>query len=122
MLNIDGAGKLRGRFYLTGGVFPAPVTSPSAVTDGAWHHVVLTAASTTQSLYLDGVKLGSIDGAVADRSRTYAYLGRVFAFDEFGPLGIRPTAGSCWAEQGRPGRHPATYHRTYGVRYLHGCY
>lgn len=22
---------------------------------------------------------------------------RVFAFDEFGPLGIQPTAGSCWA-------------------------
>jgi hypothetical protein len=47
---------------------------------------------------------------------------RVFAFDEFGPLGIRPTAGSCWAEQGRPKRHPATYHRTHGVRYFHGCY
>ncbi|MEU9623482.1 IS630 family transposase [Streptomyces sp. NPDC048155] len=47
---------------------------------------------------------------------------RVFAFDEFGPLGIRPTAGSCWAEQGRPERHPATYHRTHGVRYFHGCY
>lgn len=41
---------------------------------------------------------------------------RVFAFDEFGPLGIRPTAGSCWAEQGRPERHPATYRRTHGVR------
>jgi transposase len=47
---------------------------------------------------------------------------RMFAFDEFGPLGIRPTAGSCWAEQGRPERHPATYHRTHGVRYFHGCY
>ena len=34
---------------------------------------------------------------------------RVFAFDEFGPLGIRPTAGSGWAEQRRPGRLPATY-------------
>jgi transposase len=43
---------------------------------------------------------------------------RVFAFDEFGPLGIRPTVGSCWAEQGRPERHPATYHRTHGVRVL----
>jgi uncharacterized protein (DUF2252 family) len=46
---------------------------------------------------------------------------RVFAFDESGPLGIRPTAGSGWAEQGRPERHPATYHRTHGVRYFHGC-
>ncbi len=47
---------------------------------------------------------------------------RVFAFDEFGPLGIRHTAGSCWAPAGHPDRHPATYHRTYGVRYFHGCY
>ncbi|MFD3549384.1 IS630 family transposase [Streptomyces sp. NPDC058655] len=47
---------------------------------------------------------------------------RVFAFDEFGPLGIRPTGGSCWAEQGRPDRVPATYHRTHGVTYFHGCY
>ncbi|MFI1169620.1 IS630 family transposase [Streptomyces sp. NPDC020801] len=47
---------------------------------------------------------------------------RVFAFDQFGPLGIRPTAGSGWAGQGRPDRLPATYHRTHGVRYFHGCY
>ncbi|MHA6758245.1 IS630 family transposase [Streptacidiphilus sp. PAMC 29251] len=48
--------------------------------------------------------------------------GRVFAFDEFGPLGIRPTAGSGWAPSGRPNRLPATYHRTHGVTYFHGCY
>ncbi|MBX4175995.1 IS630 family transposase [Streptomyces geysiriensis] len=47
---------------------------------------------------------------------------RVFAFDEFGPLGIRPTAGSGWAERKHPDRVPATYHRTHGVRYFHGCY
>ncbi|GHD04154.1 hypothetical protein GCM10010313_20090 [Streptomyces violarus] len=43
---------------------------------------------------------------------------RVFAFDVFGPLGIRPTAGSGWAEQRRPDRLPATYHRTHGVRHF----
>lgn len=47
---------------------------------------------------------------------------RVFAFDEFGPLGIRPTAGSGWARAGHPERHPATHHRTHGVRYFHGCF
>ncbi len=47
---------------------------------------------------------------------------RVFAFDEFGPLGFRPTAGSGWATQKHPGWLPATYHRTHGVRYFHGCY
>ena len=50
------------------------------------------------------------------------YPDRVFAFDEFGPLGIRPTAGSCWAKQGKPDRLPATYRRTHGVTYFHGCY
>jgi transposase len=47
---------------------------------------------------------------------------RVFAFDEFGPLGIRPTGGNCWASKGRPDRVAATYHRTHGVTYFHGCY
>ncbi|GGU45625.1 hypothetical protein GCM10010244_84330 [Streptomyces coeruleorubidus] len=47
---------------------------------------------------------------------------RVFAFDEFGPLGIRPTEGSGWAERKHPDRLPATYHRTHGVRYFHACY
>nr|WP_246342298.1 hypothetical protein [Actinomadura verrucosospora] len=47
---------------------------------------------------------------------------RTFAFDEFGPLGIRPTAGSCWAAEGKPDQLPATFHRTHGVTYFHGCY
>lgn len=47
---------------------------------------------------------------------------RTFAFDEFGPLGISPTAGSCWAEQGRPDRLPATFRRTPGITDFHGCY
>ncbi|MFJ6251868.1 MULTISPECIES: IS630 family transposase [unclassified Streptomyces] len=47
---------------------------------------------------------------------------RTFAFDEFGPLGIRPTAGSCWAEQRKPDRLPATYRRAHGITYFHGCY
>ena len=50
------------------------------------------------------------------------FPGRVFAFDEFGPLGIRPTAGSGWAPRGRPDRLPATYRRPHGVTYFHGCY
>jgi transposase len=45
---------------------------------------------------------------------------RVFAFDESGPLGTRPTGSSGWSAQGYPQRDPATYHRTHGVRYFHG--
>lgn len=47
---------------------------------------------------------------------------RCFAFDQFGPLSIRPQPGSSWAEQSKPERRPATYTRIHGVRYFHGCY
>jgi transposase len=46
---------------------------------------------------------------------------RVFAFDQFG-LSIRPCHGTCWAASKHPDRLRATYHRTHGVRYFHGCY
>jgi transposase len=50
------------------------------------------------------------------------FLMRCFAFDQFGPLSIRPCHGSAWAPESRPVRLPATYHRTHGIRYFHGCY
>ncbi|WP_343244633.1 LamG-like jellyroll fold domain-containing protein [Streptomyces sp. SID11385] len=76
VLNIDSKGKLRGEFRRTGMAGASgPVTSPAAVTNGAWHHAVLTADAAGQSLYLDGKKLGTIDGGVSDQARDYAYLG-----------------------------------------------
>jgi hypothetical protein len=53
---------------------------------------------------------------------TSAYPDRCFAFDQFGPLSIRPCHGTCWAPRKRPARLRATYHRTHGIRYFHGCY
>ena len=47
---------------------------------------------------------------------------RCFAFDEFGPLAIRPVGGSAWARSGHPQRQPANYHKLHGVRQFHGCY
>jgi hypothetical protein len=47
---------------------------------------------------------------------------RVFAFDEFGPLTIRPHGGATWAPAGHPDRLPANYHKLHGVRQFHGCY
>ena len=43
---------------------------------------------------------------------------RVFAFDEFGPLSIRPTAGSGWARKNLPERIAATYRRTHSHHLL----
>jgi transposase len=53
---------------------------------------------------------------------TTRHFDRCFAFDQFGPLSIRPCHGTCWAARRHPDRLPATYHRTHGIRYLHGCY
>ncbi len=47
---------------------------------------------------------------------------RTFAFDEFGPLAVRPHGGVGWAPKGRPRRLPANYHKLHGVRQSHGCY
>lgn len=53
---------------------------------------------------------------------TNEFMDRCFAFDQFGPLGVRPTHGQSWAPRKHPDRIPATYHRTHGIRYFHGCY
>jgi transposase len=53
---------------------------------------------------------------------TSHYPDRCFAFDQFGPLSIRPCHGVCWAPRNRPARLRATYHRAHGIRYFHGCY
>ena len=47
---------------------------------------------------------------------------RCFAFDEFGPLTIRPVGGRCWSHESKPQRVPANYHKLHGVRQFHGCY
>jgi hypothetical protein len=48
---------------------------------------------------------------------TATFRDRCFAFDQFGPLSIRPCHGTCWAPCRRPARLPGTYHRTHGIRY-----
>ncbi|WP_167530712.1 LamG-like jellyroll fold domain-containing protein [Microbispora hainanensis] len=39
-----------------------PITSSTAVNNGAWHHVVLTVGGTSETLYLDGQVVGSQPG------------------------------------------------------------
>lgn len=56
-------GKLNAEFWNSTGI--APITTSGAVTDGKWHHVVLSAAGNTQSLYLDSAKVGSLSGTVS---------------------------------------------------------
>jgi transposase len=47
---------------------------------------------------------------------------RTFAFDEFGPLTIRPVGGSAWSPRGRPDRLRANYHKPHGSRQFFACY
>ncbi|MFB9622250.1 RHS repeat-associated core domain-containing protein [Nonomuraea helvata] len=54
-------GKLRGQFY-TGA--HTPITSAATVNDGQWHHVVLSGAFNTQTLFLDGQIAGTLAGEI----------------------------------------------------------
>jgi transposase len=48
--------------------------------------------------------------------------GAVIAFDQMGPISLRPMAGTGWAPRKRPARQRATYNRRHGVRYVMGAY
>ncbi|WP_234439433.1 LamG-like jellyroll fold domain-containing protein [Streptomyces wedmorensis] len=73
-LLIDVNGKLRGNFWRTTGS-GAAVISSTAVTDNEWHHAVIAGGTSGQTLYLDGVKVGSASGAVKPETLAHAYLG-----------------------------------------------
>jgi transposase len=47
---------------------------------------------------------------------------RTFAFDEFGPLAIKPEGGHAWAARSRPVRLRANYHKPHGTRQFFGWY
>ncbi|MFJ6484265.1 LamG-like jellyroll fold domain-containing protein [Streptomyces sp. NPDC091682] len=72
-LLVDGEGKLRG--HLWDATDPWPVMGGNKVTDNKWHHVVISGGSAGQSLYLDGVKVGSRSGVVKPQTLVHAYLG-----------------------------------------------
>jgi len=54
-------GKLRGEFWM-GAV--ASITTVGSVNDNTWHHVVLVGNVNTQSMYLDGVLVGTLLGGI----------------------------------------------------------
>ncbi|MER5646140.1 RHS repeat-associated core domain-containing protein [Streptosporangium sp. NPDC002524] len=61
MLYVGTDGKLRGSLAAVA----SPITSAAVVNDDAWHHVVLTATGSDQTLYLDGAQVGTLTGAVS---------------------------------------------------------
>ncbi|WP_203914523.1 LamG-like jellyroll fold domain-containing protein [Rhizocola hellebori] len=71
-LYVGTDGKLRGQLWAGGGT---SVTTTGKVDDGNWHHAVLASSSASQSLYLDGVKVGTVVKNRVDFGATHAYIG-----------------------------------------------
>ncbi|GHE27425.1 hypothetical protein GCM10017673_31990 [Streptosporangium violaceochromogenes] len=87
MLYVGTDGKLRGSLAAVA----APITTTGTVNDGAWHHVVLTAAGSAQTLYLDGAQVGTLTGAVSTW-RTSASVGNGVADPAVSPAVPSPRA------------------------------
>jgi large repetitive protein len=82
-LYVGSDGKLYGEFWQSS---YNPIHSANTVTDNQWHHVVLAGAGNTQSLYLDGVSLGSLAGQIGfafPGGVQYAYVGAGFIGSEW---------------------------------------
>jgi len=76
-------GKLNAEFWYSGGI--NPIVTSASVADGRWHHVVLSAAGNSQTLYVDNAKIGSRTGTVSIQSavafgknQSFNYLGTGF--------------------------------------------
>ncbi|GAA4235684.1 polymorphic toxin-type HINT domain-containing protein [Actinomadura meridiana] len=71
-------GKLHGQFY-TGGPI-SPMSSTKIVNDGKWHHAVLSAMGSTQTLYVDGQQVATLTGQTPNHlTLTQNQIGAAFA-------------------------------------------
>ncbi|MEU6773346.1 LamG-like jellyroll fold domain-containing protein [Streptomyces sp. NPDC046759] len=77
VLYVGSSGKLYGEFYFSGGS-TKPLGSSATVTDGKWHHVVMSTSATSQSLYLDDSLVGTQTGTAAMTNQPYTYVGAGF--------------------------------------------
>nr|WSW68819.1 polymorphic toxin type 24 domain-containing protein [Streptomyces sp. NBC_00995] len=79
VLYVGADGKLRGHWYSVSGSAATDFGSKAAVNDNAWHHAVLSATGTTQTLFVDGVKQADFAGAPNDQTNTRTFIGAGFA-------------------------------------------
>lgn len=98
-LYVGSSGKLYGEFYFSGGS-TKPLVSTAAVTDGKWHHVVLSTGATSQTLYLDGTKIGTQTGTAAMTGQPNTYVGAGFN-------------GGNWPDEGHTSSTSNTGYATY---------
>ncbi|MFJ8580372.1 LamG-like jellyroll fold domain-containing protein [Micromonospora sp. NPDC093277] len=71
-LYVGTDGKLRGKFWNGNST---AITSTTVVNDGKWHHALLAASDISQTLYLDGVAVGTIAGSLVSNGAVNAYVG-----------------------------------------------
>ncbi|HEV3359940.1 MAG TPA: RHS repeat-associated core domain-containing protein [Pseudonocardiaceae bacterium] len=79
VLYVGTDGLLYGGYPMQQAAGATQVVSPSQVNDGKWHHVVLSAAIGSQTLYLDGVSVGTVTGLIDQKQQTFAALGAGYA-------------------------------------------
>jgi RHS repeat-associated protein len=89
-LYIGTSGKLYGEYW-SGGV--NQIVTTGTVTNNAWHHVVLTASASSQSMYLDGALVGTKSATWTNASSAYPYLGAA-------------RMGGSWPDQPHQGASP----------------
>ncbi|NUT52811.1 MAG: DNRLRE domain-containing protein [Saccharothrix sp.] len=88
ILYVGTDGKLRGQFGV-GAI--SPITSGTTVNDGKWHHVVLDSMGGTQSLFLDGAKVGQLTGKQIDHEKlTFNQIGAAYATGTWPAWGSTP--------------------------------
>ncbi|MEV7770029.1 LamG-like jellyroll fold domain-containing protein [Kitasatospora sp. NPDC086791] len=73
-LYVGTDGKLHGKFWDQYGT-SWQLVSPATVNDGKWHHTVLAANATSQTLYLDGKQVGITNGTRSASASDYVYIG-----------------------------------------------
>jgi RHS repeat-associated protein len=105
-LYIGTDGKLRGQLGWGGSA--RPITTTGSVTDGQWHQAVITsqAATATETLYLDGAKVGTLNQS--------GYLWRPTPYSPSSFLSAALTIGAgfiggSWPGQSHTGTATATY-------------
>ncbi|WP_258053256.1 LamG-like jellyroll fold domain-containing protein [Streptomyces sp. Ru72] len=79
LLYVGADNKLHGHWWSTAGTGGTAFGTTGTVTDNQWHHAVLSASGTTQTMYLDGAKVADFSGQTADQSNTRTFVGAGYA-------------------------------------------
>ena len=75
VLYVGTDGKLRGKLWDQNGTNGGSMVSAKPVNDGTWHHVVLTAGTANQAMYLDGTQQGTTTVPPSYGIANYTYIG-----------------------------------------------